>query len=124
MISFDPAHRAVHYPPDRRFRLWIRPSILIGIGITILSIIAASWIEVAVAGQPHVPAVPQIYPDNFAGPHWVSGLGALLPLLQFPFCDDADSQRSVDPDGSSSFVFQRWLHAGERMDSAYTDSPG
>ena len=69
MISFDPAHRAVHYPPDRRFRIWIRPSILIGIGIAILSVIAASWIEVAVAGLPHVPAVPQIYPDNFAGPH-------------------------------------------------------
>ncbi|HXJ39129.1 MAG TPA: hypothetical protein VNH18_07610 [Bryobacteraceae bacterium] len=69
MISFDTAHRAVHYPPDRRFRIWIRPSILIGIGITILSVIAASWIEVAVAGLPHIPAVPQIYPDNFAGPH-------------------------------------------------------
>ena len=69
MISFDPAHRAVHYPPDRRFRIWIRPSILIGIGIAILSVIAASWIEVAVAGLPHVPAVPQIYPNNFAGPH-------------------------------------------------------
>ncbi len=69
MISFDPAHRAVHYPPDRRFRLWIRPSILIGIGIGIFSAIAASWIEVAVAGLPHVPAVPQIYPNNFAGPH-------------------------------------------------------
>ena len=69
MISFDPAHRAVHYPPDRRFRIWIRPSILVGIGIAILSVIAAAWIEVAVAGLPHVPAVPQIYPNNFAGPH-------------------------------------------------------
>src|SRR5665213_4403147 len=69
MISFDPAHRAVHYPPDRRFRLWIRPSILIGTGIAILSVIAASWIEVAVAGLPPVAAVPQIYPNNFAGPH-------------------------------------------------------
>lgn len=26
MISFDAAHKAVHYPPDRRFRIWIRPS--------------------------------------------------------------------------------------------------
>jgi hypothetical protein len=50
LISFDPAHRAVHCPPDRRFRIWIRPSSLIGIGIAILSVIAASWIEVAVAG--------------------------------------------------------------------------
>ena len=62
MIPFDPAHRAVHYPPDRRFRIWIRPSILIGIAIAILSIIAASWIEVAVAGclmfQPFLRYIP------------------------------------------------------------------
>ena len=69
MIPFDAAHRAVHYPPDRRFRIWIRPSILIGIGIAILAVIAAAWIEVAVAGLPHIPPVPQIYPNNFAGPH-------------------------------------------------------
>ena len=69
MVRFDAAHRAVHYPPDRRFRIWIRPSILIGVGIAILSVIAAAWIEVAVAGMPRVPAVPQIYPNNFAGPH-------------------------------------------------------
>ena len=69
MISFDIAHRAVHYPNDRRFRIWIRPSILIGCGLVTLLAIAASWIEVAVAGLPHIPQVPQIYPSNFAGPH-------------------------------------------------------
>src|ERR1035441_2549616 len=69
MISFDAAHRAVHYPNDRRFRIWIRPSILIGSGLVILLAIAAAWIEVAVAGLPHIPQVPQIYPSNFAGPH-------------------------------------------------------
>jgi len=42
---------------------------LIGTGIVILSIIAASWIEVALAGLPHVPAVPHIYPNDFAAPH-------------------------------------------------------
>jgi hypothetical protein len=26
MISFDQANAAVHYPPDRRFRIWIRHS--------------------------------------------------------------------------------------------------
>src|SRR5215469_6435455 len=69
MVRFDAAHEGVHYPPDRRFRIWIRPSILIGTGIAILSVIVAAWIEVAVAGMPRVPAVPQIYPNNFAGPH-------------------------------------------------------
>ena len=69
MVSFDPAHKAVHYPPDRRFRIWIRPSILIGIGVAILSVIAASWIEVVLTGLPRVPAISEIYPNNFAGPH-------------------------------------------------------
>ena len=106
MISFDAAHRAVHYPPDRRFRIWIRPSILIGIGIAILSVIAAAWIEVAVAGLPHVPRRSSDISQQLRRAARLSGLGALLPLLQFPFCDDADSQRSVHPDGSSSSVFQ------------------
>jgi methionine sulfoxide reductase catalytic subunit len=69
MIAFDDAHRAVHYPPDRRFCIWIRPSVLIGSGIAILLLIAAAWIEVALIGLPRVPPVPQIYPNNFSGPH-------------------------------------------------------
>ena len=108
MISFDAAHRAVHYPKDRRFRIWIRPSILIGTGVAILAAVAAAWIEVAVAGLPHIPPVPQIYPNNFAGPHgfplWVrychffnflfvtmlirSGLSILMDHPRLYFNDD------------------------------------
>lgn len=69
MIAFDAPHAAVHYPSDRRFRIWIRPSILIGIGVVILATFAAAWIEVGIAGVPSVPPVPQVYPSNFAGPH-------------------------------------------------------
>ncbi|MGH9481885.1 MAG: molybdopterin-dependent oxidoreductase [Terriglobales bacterium] len=69
MIRFDEAHRAVHYPPDRRFRVWIRPSILIGAGVAILSVMVAAWIQAAVAGLPGVPAVPQISAIHAAGPH-------------------------------------------------------
>ena len=36
MISFDAAHAAVHYPPDRRFRIWIRPSFLIAAVVLVL----------------------------------------------------------------------------------------
>jgi hypothetical protein len=42
--------------------------VLIGIGIFILAVLAA-WIEVAVAGVPSAPAVPQVCPNNFAGSH-------------------------------------------------------
>ena len=69
MIPFDAAHKAVHYTEDHRFRIWIRPSILTGIGIAIACVIAAAWIEVALAGLPPVSAIPQVYPNNFAGPH-------------------------------------------------------
>ena len=69
MISFDSVHKAVHYPPDRRFRIWIRPSILVGVAIAILTVIAAAWIEVAIAGVPQVPPVPQIDPNNLTSPH-------------------------------------------------------
>lgn len=69
MVSFDAEHGAVHYPQDRRFRIWIRPTILIWTGVVILTAIAASWIEVAVAGLPPIPPLPQVHPNNFLGPH-------------------------------------------------------
>jgi sulfoxide reductase catalytic subunit YedY len=56
-------------PPDRRHRLWIRSSILIGTGAAIAALVAAAWIEVAAAGLPRIPPVPVVYPNNFAGPH-------------------------------------------------------
>ena len=108
MIAFDGPHRAVHYPPDRRFRIWIRPSILLGAVLAILSLIAAAWIEIGVIGMPRIPPVPQIYPNNFAGPHgfplWVrychffnfffvmflirSGLSILMDHPRLYFNDD------------------------------------
>lgn len=36
MIPFDAAHRAVHYPNDRRLRIWVRSSILIGLAAVVL----------------------------------------------------------------------------------------
>jgi len=69
MIAFDAEHAAVHFPPDRRHRLWVRPSILIGIAALTVALVAAAWIEMLAAGLPHIPPVPVVYPNNFAGPH-------------------------------------------------------
>ena len=69
MISFDAEHAALHYPKDRRIRIWVRPSILIGIAVVALALVLASWIEFAAVGLPPMPAVPQISPNNFTGPH-------------------------------------------------------
>jgi sulfoxide reductase catalytic subunit YedY len=69
MIHFDAAHKAVHFPSDRRFRIWVRPSILIGIAAVILCAVLAAWIEFGLAGMPHIPPVAQVSPNNFSGPH-------------------------------------------------------
>ena len=69
MIAFDAAHAAVHYPPDRRFRIWIRPSFLIAAAMLVLLPVLAAWAEYLSVGLPFIPAVPPIDPDNFGGPH-------------------------------------------------------
>ena len=69
MVHFDAEHAAVHYPKDRRFRIWVRPSILIGIAVVVLTVVLASWIEFAAFGLPPVPAFAQVIPNNFTGPH-------------------------------------------------------
>ncbi len=44
MIAFDATHQAVHYPEDRRFRIWVRPWILAGVGVVLVLLIAPAWI--------------------------------------------------------------------------------
>lgn len=31
--------------------------------------VAAAWIETSIWGLPYIPPIPQIFPNNFAGPH-------------------------------------------------------
>jgi methionine sulfoxide reductase catalytic subunit len=69
MISFDAAHAAVHYPPDRRFRIWIRPSVVIAVCVLMILAVGAGWIEFAVAGLPAIPKTPQFHSSGSAGPH-------------------------------------------------------
>lgn len=64
MISFDAAHAAVHYPPDRRFRIWIRPSILIATAMLVALPVLAAWIEVLLVGLPHIPPAPRSFPTT------------------------------------------------------------
>ena len=65
MIRFDGLHAAVHYPPDRRFRIWIRPSFLIAAAVLVLLPVLAAWIEVLVVGLPSIPAIPLRAPMAF-----------------------------------------------------------
>lgn len=67
MIAFDAAQQAVHYPEDRRFRVWIRPSILAGVGVILALVIAPAWIEWAVVGLPRIVLPPET--GNPSSPH-------------------------------------------------------
>jgi methionine sulfoxide reductase catalytic subunit len=65
---FDAAHAAVHNPADRRFRAWIRPSILIGAAAVVGAAIVAAWVQFLIFGLPTIPRVLPT-PSDFAGPH-------------------------------------------------------
>ena len=69
MIAFDPLHAAVHAPPDRRFRIWLRPSVVKLVLVLLFLPVAAAWIQFGIAGLPEIAPLPQVSPDNFSGPH-------------------------------------------------------
>ncbi|HVW78928.1 MAG TPA: molybdopterin-dependent oxidoreductase [Alloacidobacterium sp.] len=69
MLQFDEAHRKVHYPDDRRFRIWIRPSILLILILAVLIPLAIAWIEYAVFGLPHIASSPASVEGAATGPH-------------------------------------------------------
>ncbi|PYQ69742.1 MAG: hypothetical protein DMG04_27165 [Acidobacteria bacterium] len=69
MVDFDAAHAAVHYPPDRRFRVWIRPS-LVALGALLVVIpVAIAWIEMSLWGLPTIAPIASVNPNNVASPH-------------------------------------------------------
>jgi thiosulfate reductase cytochrome b subunit len=69
VIAFDAAHKAVYYPSDRRFRIWIKPSfIVVAVCLALIPLVLA-WVQAAVFGLPYLPPVPEFQPATFAGPH-------------------------------------------------------
>ena len=69
MIAFDAAHRAVHYPEERRFRIWIKPAILWGIVIAVIIPFAIAWLQYTLFGLPHIAPVLQYNPPSPTAPH-------------------------------------------------------
>jgi sulfoxide reductase catalytic subunit YedY len=69
MIPFDQAHRAVHYPPDRRFRIWIRPSVLAVLILLVLVPLVLAWIEAAIFGMPYIASSSASIEGTMSGPH-------------------------------------------------------
>src|SRR5581483_6768287 len=73
MISFDSAHHEVHYPDDRRFRIWIRPLVAVILIVLIAVPLVIAWLEVAIHGVPHLKELPQFTEGRMSGPHGFPG---------------------------------------------------
>ena len=114
MIPFDDAHRAVHYPPDRRFRIWIRPSILAFLVAIMLIPLILAWIQRAIFGLPPIPPPSEIE-ATAPGPLGISSVGLLESFLQHALPLHADAERIVDLNGSSTALSERSLHPWNRV---------
>ena len=69
MIHFDEAHRAVYYPDDRRFRIWIRRPFLIGLLILVLCPLVLAWMQNAIFGLPYIAPPDASHEAAASGPH-------------------------------------------------------
>ena len=69
MIAFDAAHKAVHYPPDRRFRIWIKPSFIAAAICLALIPLGVAWAQAAIYGLPYLAPVTQFNAATFTGVH-------------------------------------------------------
>ena len=63
MPSENPKENPINFPPDRRFRIWIRPSVMVLFLVLILLPVAVAWIHYLAVGLPEVPVIPQQPPE-------------------------------------------------------------
>lgn len=69
MIPFDAAHQAVHYPDDRRFRIWLsKRAILILLALALGPLLLA-WLQHAIFGLPHLAPSSASAEGTPSGPH-------------------------------------------------------
>jgi sulfoxide reductase catalytic subunit YedY len=69
MIRFDEAHKKVHYPDDRRFRVWLRPGALVILLLAIFIPLAIAWVQRALFGLPYIMPSPASIEGAATGPH-------------------------------------------------------
>lgn len=73
MVSFDSAHRKVHFPDDRRFRISIDRRFVFGVLLIIVALVAAAWIQRLMWGLPHIAINPDLEQGKMSGPHGFPG---------------------------------------------------
>ena len=69
MIPLTDVERAVYYPADRRFRIWIRPSALMLLAALVLVPLGLAWIQASVWGLPAIAPNPAAVQGAATGPH-------------------------------------------------------
>ncbi len=69
MIKFDAAHKAVHYPQDRRFRIWINPWFVVVPICMALLVLGLAWGQAAAFGLPYLAPVTNFNAATFTGVH-------------------------------------------------------
>jgi sulfoxide reductase catalytic subunit YedY len=73
MVEFDSAHRKVHYPEDRRFRIWIDRRFVYGFIFLAIAVFAAAWIQRMISGLPYIPIDLALGQGQGSGPHGFPG---------------------------------------------------
>ncbi len=58
MITFDAAHKAVHYPEDRRFRIWISTRTLLLLLAVVFVPLVLAWMQHTIFGLPYIAPTP------------------------------------------------------------------
>ncbi len=72
MPSEKPEESPVHFPADRRLRIWIRPSVTVLFLVLALLPVAVAWGHCLAVGLPAVPAIPPQLANDPAGfPAWL-----------------------------------------------------
>ncbi len=75
MDTTNPKANAVHFPPDRRQRVWVQPRWLLAIGLLIAIPLFAAWGQYLLYGLPAVPAFTlaqlKTLPDAQGFPAWL-----------------------------------------------------
>lgn len=69
MIDFDAAHKAVHYPEDRRFRIWMSGRALLILILLVFTPLALAWIQHGIRGLPHIAPSSASAEGTPSGPH-------------------------------------------------------
>ncbi len=91
MQAFDEVHRAIHYPPDHRFRVWMNPWFILAFAVVAFAPVPIAWCQYLINGLPTETFLPPINLRNPLTPHGFPAL-RLTHFVNFLFSDAPGSQ--------------------------------